>query len=114
MNYWESLEKLLFTNGITIDRPKGTKHPKYPDFVYVVDYGFINNTRSMDNNDIDVFVGEGDSNFINGIFCTIDMLKNDSEIKVVLGCSKAEIEVISEFLNNSQYMKALYIERSSI
>jgi len=67
----------------------------------------------MDKNEIDVFVGEGDPSIINGIFCTIDMLKNDSEIKVVLGCSRNEINMINEFLNNSDYMKAIYIDRTS-
>jgi len=44
----------------------------------------------MDNNQIDIFHGEGKSNTINGIFCTIDILKKDSEIKIIIGCTEKE------------------------
>jgi len=113
MSYWESLEKLIKENGITIDRKKGSRHPRYSDLIYVVDYGYINNTKSMDNNEIDIYKGSGNSNGINGIFCTIDSLKKDSEIKVVINCDKKEIEAINDQLNNSEYMKAIYFDKKT-
>ena len=42
--FWEYLNKLVSENEIIIDRPKGTKHPKYEDMVYIVDYGYIKST----------------------------------------------------------------------
>jgi len=111
MNYWDSIEDLIKRNGITIDRKKGTRHPKYNDLIYVVDYGYINNSSAMDNNEIDIFVGTNAHPKVIGIFCTIDILKNDSEIKVVFGCSLLEINQINDFLNNSKYMKAIYVGR---
>jgi inorganic pyrophosphatase len=36
--FWRYLEKAVNENGIIIDRPKGTKHPKYSNMVYVVDW----------------------------------------------------------------------------
>jgi inorganic pyrophosphatase len=109
--YWGKLERLITENGITIDRVKGSVHPRYSNIIYPVDYGYINNTKSMDNNGIDVFKGCGGSNIINGIFRTIDSLKNDSEIKIAIGCNTNELNEIIMFLNNSKYMKAIYIER---
>lgn len=109
-DYWIILDQIININGITIDRPKGTRHPKYPDWVYNIDYGFINNTSSMDGNAIDIYVGTQQNKAINGIFCTIDTLKNDSEIKVVYECSAVEIEIIDHDLNNSKYMKAMFIK----
>jgi inorganic pyrophosphatase len=54
--FWDYLEQIIKENGIVIDRPKGTKHPNYNNMVYEVDYGYIKNTKSMDNGGIDVFV----------------------------------------------------------
>ena len=31
--FWDMLEELVSNSEIVIDRPKGTVHPKYPDFV---------------------------------------------------------------------------------
>jgi inorganic pyrophosphatase len=110
MDYWDTLEKLISENGITIDRPKGTSHPRYPGMIYRVNYGFINNTRSMDGNEIDVFEGESEKK-VNGIFCTIDTFKQDSEIKVLYACDESDIATIGRQLNETDYMKAIFIAR---
>jgi len=110
--FWEYLEKLVQENGIIIDRPKGTKHPKYENMVYIVDYGYIKNTKSMDNGCIDIFVGSEPNKKIDALFCIIDMVKKDSEIKILIGCTKEEKTKIYNFLNNSEYMKAILVERN--
>lgn len=46
--FWTALDNLVKQSEIVIDRPKGTVHPKYSDFIYKVDYGFLKNTTSMD------------------------------------------------------------------
>ena len=71
--FWEYLEKLVSENEIIIDRPKGTEHPKYNDMVYVVDYGYVNGTKSMDNGGIDVFAGSDKNKKIDAIVCVIDL-----------------------------------------
>ena len=38
--FWNALDKLVAQSEIVIDRPKGTPHPKYSDFIYKVDYGY--------------------------------------------------------------------------
>jgi inorganic pyrophosphatase len=73
--FWEYLEKIVNENGIIIDRPKGTRHPKYNNMIYVVDYGYIKNTKSMDNSGIDIFAGSDDNKKIDAIICIIDLLK---------------------------------------
>jgi len=109
--FWEYLEKLVRENAIVIDRPKGTRHPKYSDMVYVADYGYIKGTTSMDNGGIDIFVGTDPGKKIDSLVCTIDMKKKDSEIKILMGCTKDEKAAIFDFLNNSEFMKAVFIER---
>jgi len=46
--FWSALEKLVSDSKIVIDRPKGSNHPKYPAFLYPVDYGYLVNASSMD------------------------------------------------------------------
>lgn len=52
---------LLFDNSeIVIDRPKGTTHPKYSDFIYKVDYGYLKKLHQwMDGAGMDVWGGSG-------------------------------------------------------
>ena len=41
--------------SVVMDRPLGTKHPKY-GFVYEVNYGYIPNTVSGDGEELDAYV----------------------------------------------------------
>lgn len=40
---------------VKIDRPLGTKHPKW-NFVYPVNYGFIENTIAPDGEELDAYI----------------------------------------------------------
>ncbi|MBN1059225.1 inorganic pyrophosphatase [Clostridium botulinum] len=40
---------------VKIDRPLGSKHPKY-NFIYSLNYGFLPNTTSGDGEEIDVYI----------------------------------------------------------
>lgn len=113
MDYWDILDQLVGSNKLIIDRKKGTIHPKYANMIYPADYGFISDTQSMDGEGIDVFVGQEPKKRINGIICTADSIKNDAEIKIIYGCSVVEIKAILEFLNNSDYMKAIFISHDN-
>ena len=42
--FWLALDELVSKSGIIIDRPKGTRHPKYSDILYDVDYGYLKDT----------------------------------------------------------------------
>ncbi|MFA7243760.1 MAG: inorganic diphosphatase [Patescibacteria group bacterium] len=42
--------------NVTIDRPLGSAHPKYPDHIYPINYGYIEGIKAGDGDDIDVFV----------------------------------------------------------
>ncbi len=56
-SFWEAIDDLVNQSEIIIDRPKGSVHPKYLNFIYNVDYGYLKNTSSMDGAGIDVWVG---------------------------------------------------------
>lgn len=108
--FWQALDRLLESLEIVIDRPKGSAHPRYPDIIYPVDYGYLKGTSSMDGEGIDIWVGTAEKR-IGAVICTVDLMKKDSEIKLLIGCTKAERESIYRFHNASQYMKGVMILR---
>ena len=55
--FWKAIDSLVQESEIVIDRPKGSHHPRYPELVYPVDYGYLKNTSSMDGGGIDVWRG---------------------------------------------------------
>ena len=108
--FWLALDKLVSESKIVIDRPKGSRHPKYNDFIYLLDYGYLENTSSMDGNGIDVWKGTH-GNAIDAIICTVDMRKRDSEIKLLIGCDEEEKQKILAWHNDSDNMKGIMIRR---
>ena len=110
-DFWEAIDTLVSSGNIIIDRPKGSAHPKYPLLVYEVDYGYIENTASMDGEGIDVWRGSLPSVRANAIICIVDLLKKDSEIKILLGCSEEEMNIIRQFHNQTALMKGILIRR---
>ena len=64
IEFWNALDNLVANSEIIIDRPKGTAHPKYPNFIYKVDYGYLKDTSSMDGAGIDVWVGSGEKKIL--------------------------------------------------
>jgi inorganic pyrophosphatase len=39
--FWAAAEHLVSTSEIVIDRPKGSAHPKLPEVIYPVAYGYV-------------------------------------------------------------------------
>lgn len=109
-DFWKALDELVANSEIVIDRPKGTVHPKYPNFIYRVDYGYLKNTASMDGAGIDVWVGTGEKK-IDAIMSIVDLGKRDSEIKILIGCTEEEKAIVYETHNETEYMKGIMIER---
>lgn len=107
-NFWERLETILNESEMVIDRPKGSTHPKYPKIVFPLDYGYLKNTSGGDGNEIDVWLGSLENKTLNAIACTVDILKRDTEIKLIIGCSAQEIETIKSFYT-SEYMSAIIL-----
>jgi len=112
--FWEGIDTLVRESKIVIDRPKGTHHPRFPSFVYPVDYGYLYGTASMDGTGIDVWLGSATSRTVDAIICTIDLMKKDSEVKILLGCMPEEKKLIYEFHNQSEWMKGLLIRRTGL
>ena len=109
-DFWKALDELVNASEIVIDRPKGSAHPRFPDFIYRVNYGYLKNTASMDGAEIDVWVGSGDKK-IDAVMCIVDLMKRDSEIKILIGCTEEEKMEVYRTHNETQYMKGILIRR---
>ena len=111
-SFWSALDTLIGESRLVIDRPKNTAHPRYPNFVYPVDYGYLEQTSSMDGGGIDVWLGSDAAHLLDAIVCTVDLKKRDSEIKLIIGCTEQEKELVYQTHNQSHYMKGILIRRN--
>ena len=109
-DFWKALDELVSNSEIVIDRPRGSAHPRFPNFIYKVDYGYLKDTASMDGGGIDVWVGSGEKK-IDAIMCIVDLRKKDSEIKILVGCTEEEKLEVYKTHNETQYMKGVLIRR---
>ena len=109
--FWEALDNLVNSSKLMIDRPKGTHHPRFPEIFYPIDYGYLENTTSMDNHGIDVWRGTKQSPKIDAVIITVDLNKKDSEIKILIGCTEEEKTIIMDFHNRGELMKGILMER---
>ena len=107
--FWEEIIQITTAQQVIIDRPKGQPPPHYPEMIYPLDYGYIENTSASDGGGIDVWVGSLQTKMLTGILCTFDTLKRDAEIKLLLACSARDVETIINFHDHA--MKILYIPK---
>ncbi len=97
--FWQALATLIQSSEIVIDRPRGSLHPRYPDFCYPLDYGYLQGTASGDGQGIDVWLGSDPARQLTGVIMTVDTLKRDAELKILLGCTPDEQQQILRIMN---------------
>lgn len=98
--YWQRLDRFVSGLEVVIDRPRGSIHPRYDNFVYPYDYGYLKDTQAMDQGGIDVWVGSHPEQGVTAIICTVDLTKNDVEMKILLGCTRDEADTILKIHND--------------
>ena len=108
--FWSAIDLLISSSQMVIDRPRGTRHPNH-EFVYEVDYGYLKDTASMDGGGIDLWRGSMEPS-CDAIICTVDLLKRDSEIKLLIGCTEEEKKMIMGFHNGTKFMKGILVNRN--
>ena len=108
--FWKRLESFARECEVVIDRPKGSRHPRLPQVIYPLDYGYLAGTTAADGDGIDVWRGSLARPALDAIVCTIDAEQRDAEIKLLLGCTPEEKQIIVSFLNKGS-MASLLVER---
>lgn len=71
---------------VTVDRPMGSRHPRYPDLYYPINYGYISGTVAADGEEIDAYilgVDEPTDQFTGRVIAVIHR-RNDVEDKLVV------------------------------
>ena len=111
-DFWTALDTLVRSSRIVIDRPQGSAHPRYPELIYPRPYGYLDGTYAADGGGIDVWLGSNSNTAVDAIVCSIDLVKRDGEIKVLLGCSLDDRRTILEFMKRSA-LGALLVERDA-
>ena len=111
--FWQKLDTLLLSSTCTIDRPKGTRHAKFPNLVYPVDYGILKDTLASDGTPINVYKGSRKTFQVEAITVSADILKKDCVVKLLVGCTEEEVDDILHFLNQSEFQKAILVRRGT-
>ena len=94
MTFWNSLQQLVDKSTVKIDRPKNSVHPRFPDYIYPFDYGYLEGTMSGDGDGIDCWIGSLGGTLVTGVVTVVDAVKGDSEIKVLIGCTSDDMQII--------------------
>jgi inorganic pyrophosphatase len=110
-SFWNFADQLVVNHRSVIDRPKGSAHPRYPHVIYPLDYGYLEGTTSADGGGIDVWVGSGQDKQVTALVCTIDLVKRDTEIKLLLDCTDDEMKIVERF-HNANEVGCLLVRRS--
>lgn len=108
--FWAKIDRFIKEADIVIDRPKGSRHPRF-QFSYPLDYGYLKHTRSPDGEGMDIWLGSDIEKGCDAIICTVDVLKKDSEIKLLIGCTEREKDLVLRVHNDSENMSGVMIRR---
>ena len=88
--FWPALDRLVAESHVVIDRPSGSRHPRNPEIVYPLDYGYLAGTSGGDGDGVDVWRGSRQAAELDAVVCTVDLKKRDVEIKLLVGCTEEE------------------------
>ncbi len=92
--FWLALDELVASHRLVIEYAQGTLDPAEPESIYPLDYGYLEGTTSSDGEGIDVWVGTLQTRRVTAVVCTVDRLKGDVEVKLLVGGTESEAEQI--------------------
>lgn len=89
--FWNRADQLVAGHPIVIDRPGGSRHSRFPEVVYPFDYGYLEGTGAIDGDGVDCWRGSIPGLAVTGAIVTVDVMKADSEVKWLVGCTRPEM-----------------------
>ena len=60
---------------------------------------------------VDVWLGSATELGLTAVICTVDLVKGDSELKLLLGCTREEEQTVLAFHNQNQFVRGMLIPR---
>ena len=109
-DFWDYIDTLVRTSQIVIDRPRGSRHPRFPDLTYPLDYGYLEGTLSADGCEVDLWRGSLVDPLLEAVLLSVDLVKRDVEINLLLGCTEHEMALALE-ASHSGRMAATIVRR---
>ena len=112
--FFTKLDHMCATAHLRIDRPKASRHPRVPQAIYPVDYGYLEGTTGGDGEGVDVFKGSADSTGVVGVVVTADLEKRDVEVKILLDCTDEEIKQVHHLVVDVLEIGGLLVRREAL
>ena len=109
--FWQKIDTLVLSSTFNVDKKAGTAHDTYTNLVYPVDYGYLSDTFGNDQKPVAMYCGSISAYKVEAIAISADILKKDCEVKLLLGCTEEETLKILEFLNQTEFQKAILVRR---
>jgi len=112
VRFWQHVDHLVATSAVVIDRPAGSAHPRYPAIVYPLDYGYLAGTVGGDGEGIDIWRGSLPEATVTAAIMTVDIVKRDAEIKLLIGCTADEMQRALA-THHTEWQAAVLLPRTS-
>ncbi|KAH6883503.1 inorganic pyrophosphatase-related protein [Thelonectria olida] len=109
--FFTNIDHICASARLVVDRPKDSRHPRVPQAIYPVDYGYLEGTTGGDGEGVDVFRGSAEGAGVVGVFMTADPGKRDVEVKVLLDCTDEEIDRVRHLLDEVLGIGGLLVRR---
>ncbi len=88
--FWDLADALVAAHDVVIDRPAGSVHPRLSHVIYPLDYGYLAGTGALDGAGVDIWRGSLVDERVTAVIATVDLVKRDAEVKLLIGCTPAE------------------------
>lgn len=111
--FWQKLDTLLLSSNFILKQVAGSSHAQYSNLIYPVDYGYLSDTLSPDQQGIPMYKGALSSHQVSTIIVAADILNKDIEVKLLVGCTPEQEDKILRFVNQTDYQKTILIRRSN-
>ncbi|MGB4984897.1 MAG: Inorganic pyrophosphatase [Erysipelotrichaceae bacterium] len=109
--FWQKLTTLLMSSDLVITNKQGSTHSQYPNLIYPTDYGYICDTNVDSGPVVKAFKGTNSSYSVKDVIVSVDILKRDIDVKLLLGCTDEEIENVLLFLNQTDFQKTILVSK---
>ena len=109
--FWQKVDALFLSSGYVITRKKGTVHPNFPNLIYPMDYGHLNDTKTTSDTEVSVYRGSLPDSKVSALVVSCDILQRELDVKMLIGCNEDDIESVLRFLNQTEYQKTVLIRR---
>lgn len=95
---------------IKIDRPFGSIHPKYPDIIYPINYGYVPNVLGGDGEELDVYLLGVDMPVREYTVCIIGIVHRHNDVEDKLVAAPKGIKFSKDDIIKAIYFQEQYFE----